>query len=101
MKTKKPLCMHCEKKPARKLNLPGEYGEHAFFCSLRCAAKRGLNPPMYNGYCWCQKHSEWFSIGDGCDSCYSEAVEARRAEREAEEREADENHSNNESEARQ
>jgi hypothetical protein len=73
----KARCQHCGEKPARKLKLPGSYGQYAFFCSMRCAAKAAIQPSMIRDMQWCMKHSFWFDNED--DPCYECEREAREA----------------------
>lgn len=56
----KPRCMQCDDRPVRRLKLPGVYGTHAYFCSLRCAAIEGMERPVVTLQEWCPVHDCWY-----------------------------------------
>lgn len=59
----KRLCLSCQKKPAR----PGPYTADTF-CSLRCAASRGVDETEI--YEWCAKHG--WTDNPPCYKCTQE-----------------------------
>jgi hypothetical protein len=63
-------CLQCGRKPARLL----APGERKVFCSLRCAARRGLDAAT--DLVWCPRHGLWFNAWDEMrrhESCLKEA----------------------------
>ncbi len=60
----KPLCYQCADKPAKTLNLSGEYGKVKMFCSLKCAAKNAVESGVCGTIKWCPYHQEWLGESD-------------------------------------
>jgi hypothetical protein len=73
-KPKRPRCYGCSDKSARRLNLPGSYGEVAVYCSLRCAAKEAIVSVLAGAVAWCDECRMWFDTAGNCQ-CEKEAEE--------------------------
>lgn len=71
---KHPRCYGCDEKPARRLKLPGSYGQVEMYCSLRCAARMALERMLAGGVGWCGKHRKWVDE-DECPECEREDPE--------------------------
>jgi hypothetical protein len=45
-------------------SMPGELGRARFFCSIRCAVARALEPLIVGEYRWCEQHESWENDDD-------------------------------------
>lgn len=67
MATKKPHCVQCKKAPAR---YPTSCPK---FCTVRCAASRGVEAVM--DLAWCDMHLYWYDrVNDECFGCWKERL---------------------------
>lgn len=75
-RTKKPRCFYCDKRPVRAFpSLRGELGRAEFFCSIRCAIARAMEPLLIGCFRWCEKHEEW-EDHEGQERCARESEES-------------------------
>lgn len=65
----RPICYGCDKKPAKKLNLPNSFGEIAIYCSMRCAAIDAIERAICVELTWCSIHRNWYVAEDLCYEC--------------------------------
>lgn len=67
-KKQHPKCFGCGKKAAKELKLPGMYGSVEMFCTLRCAAKRSIEPFLCGAVWSCTRCAAWHTEDtDICD----------------------------------